>query len=53
MKKINYRVSQKKFTRLAGCKIRSTRLIFKTKMLIYQSKAKLDKKVLFGNITNL
>ena len=28
-------------------------LIFKTKMLIYQSKAKLDVKILFGNITHL
>ena len=27
--------------------------IFKTKMLIYQSKANLDVKILFGNITDL
>ena len=28
------------------------RLIFKTEVLIYQSKAKLDEKVLFGKITH-
>ena len=28
------------FTRLVGCGIRSMRLMFKTKMLIYQSEAK-------------
>ena len=26
--------------------------IFKTEMLMYQSKANLDEKILFGNITN-
>ena len=39
-----YRVSQKKFTRLAGHQIKSVRPIFKTQneMFIYQSKANLD-----------
>ena len=43
----------KNFTRLAGCEIKSMRPIFKTKLLIYQSKANLDEKILFGNITHL
>ena len=44
---------QKKVTRLTGCEIKSTRLIFKTELLIDQSKANFDEKVLFGKITNL
>ena len=40
----NYRVSQKKFTRLAGNGMKSMWSIFKTKMLIYQSKANSDCK---------
>ena len=48
-----YQVNQKKFWRLAGCGIKSMRPIFKTEMLIYQSKANLDEKILFGNITYL
>ena len=46
-------MSQKKFRRLEGCEIKSMRPIFETKMLIYQSKANLDGKVLFGKITLL
>ena len=30
--------------RFAGCKIKSTRLIFKTVMLMYKSKANIDEK---------
>ena len=48
-----YRVSQKKFRCLEGCGIKSMRPIFKTKMLIYQSRVNLDEKVLFGNISHL
>ena len=44
--------TQKKFTHWAGCKIKSMRPIFTTKMLIYQSKANLDEKILFGEITH-
>ena len=40
----------KKFTRSAGDGIK--RPIFKTVMLIYQSKANLDGKILLGEITN-
>ena len=43
----------KMFTPLAGCEIRSTRPTFKTEILIYQSKANLDEKILFRNITRL
>ena len=40
--------------RWAGCEIKSVRPIFKTKMFIYQSKANLDEKTLFGkNIHHL
>ena len=46
-------VSQEKFLRRVGCEINSIRLIFKTKMLIYQSKANLDELILFDNITHL
>ena len=37
---------------MAGYGIKSMRPIFKTKMLIYQSKAKLDENTMFGNITH-
>ena len=47
-----YLVSQKKFTRLAGCEIKNMRLIFINEMSIYQSKANLDEKILFGEITH-
>ena len=46
-----YRVSRKSSTRLMGCEIKSMRPIFKTEMLIYQSKANLDEKILFAKIT--
>ena len=39
--------------RLAGCGIKSTGPILKTEMLLYQSKANLDLKILFGKITHL
>ena len=39
----------KKFTCLAGCEIKSIRPIFKTEMVIYQSKANLDDETFFGN----
>ena len=45
-----YQVSQKKFTHLAGYGIKSMQLIFKTEISIYQSKANLDEKILFGKI---
>ena len=45
-----YRVSQKKFSRLVSYGEKSMRPIFKSKMLIYQSKANLDEKMLFGKI---
>ena len=38
-------MSQKTFKRLGGCEIKSVRPIFKTEILIYQSKAKLDEKI--------
>ena len=44
-------MSQKQFTRLGVCEIKSVGLIFKTKMLILQSKANLDGKILFGRAT--
>ena len=40
-------MSQKKFRRLEGCGIKSMRPIFKTEMLIYQSKANLYERILF------
>ena len=43
---------RKKFTRLVGCGIKSMGPIFKTEMLIYQSKANLDENILFANITH-
>ena len=40
------RMSQKKFMRLGGCEIEGmSRLIFKTAMSIYQSKANLDEEI--------
>ena len=38
---------------LASCEIKSMRLIFKTEMLIYQSKANLDEEILFGILLHL
>ena len=46
-----HRVSQRKFTRLAGCEMQIMRPIFKTEMFIYQSKANVDEKILCGEIT--
>ena len=43
----------KTFTRLMGCGIKIMQPIFKSKIRIYQSKAELDEKVLFGKITHL
>ena len=37
---------------LPGCEIKSMKLMFKTKMFIYQSKADLDQKTLFCEITH-
>ena len=45
-------MSQKKFTPFAGCEIKSMRLTFKTKMLIYQSEGKVHVKFLFSKITH-
>ena len=45
-----YRVSQKKFHRLAGYGVKGMCPIFKTKMLIFQAKANLHGKILFGKI---
>ena len=44
------RVNQKKFTRLASCEMKITTPIFNTEMFIYQSKANLDEKILFGKV---
>ena len=38
---------------LAGSEIKITQPIFKTKILIYQSKANLAMKILFGKVTHL
>ena len=43
---------KKKFTCLAGSRIKRVWVIFKTKMFIYQSKANLDEEILFGRITH-
>ena len=48
-----YLDESKKFRCLAGCGIKSMRPIFKTEMFIYQSKANLDEKILFGKIKYL
>ena len=34
------------------CGVKTTRPIFKTEMLIHQSKATVDEKILFGNINH-
>ena len=47
------RVSQKKLNHLEDCAIKSMWLLLKNKILIYQSKANLDMKILFGKITHL
>ena len=47
-----YQVSQKKFKHLVGCYIKSMGPIFKTELLIYQSQANLDEKLLFDKITH-
>ena len=39
----------KKFTRLVGCEIKSTRPILKTEMLIYLSTVILDEKICLVN----
>ena len=44
-------MNQKKFTRSVGYGIKGMWPIFKTKMLIHQSKAFLDEKTLFFKIT--
>ena len=43
-------MSQKKVYAFGGCEIKKMRLISKTEMLINQSKAKLDEKILFGKL---
>ena len=43
----------KNSTPLAVCGIKCTRLILKTEMLIYQSKANSDVKIVFGKITHV
>ena len=42
----------KNFTRLTGYRIKSMWAMFETKLLIYQSKAKLDEINLFGKVTH-
>ena len=44
--------TSKKSTKLEVCGIDSMRPIFKTKMLMYQSKVNLDVNILFDNITH-
>ena len=44
-------VESKKFMCLEGYGIKSMWLIFKSKMLVFQLKASLDEKILFGKIT--
>ena len=46
-------MSEKMLTRLASYGVKSMRPIFKTKMLIYQSKANLDQKIIFGKFTHI
>ena len=41
------------FTRFVGCGMKSIWPIFKTKMLLYQSKVIFDVKILFRKITHL
>ena len=45
-------MNQKKFKRLVGCYIKSMGPIFKIELLIYQSKANLDEKILIDKITH-
>ena len=45
--------SKESFTSLAGCGMESMQLMFKNEMLINQSKANLDEKILFGKIIHL
>ena len=45
-----YWVKQKKITRLARYEIISMRMIFKTKMLIFQSMAGLNEMTLFSKV---
>ena len=44
-------MGQKKFTRFVGCAMKSIGPILKTEMLIHHSKANLDEKILFGEMT--
>ena len=44
------RESKEKFTRLVRFGIKSVRQIFKTKMLMFQSKLNLDQKTLFKSL---
>ena len=48
-----YRVSQKQFTLVAECGIKSMWPVFNSEMLIYQSKANLDEKDFLDRITCL
>ena len=50
---IHCRVSQQKFSHSADYGIKSMWPIFKNKTLIYESKANLDEKILFAEITHL
>ena len=43
---------QKKVTRFAGYGMKNMRPTFKTEMLVYQSRANLDEKSLFGKIAH-
>ena len=45
--------SKQEFTNLAGNGTKSMLPIFKIEVLIYESKANLDQKILFGKITHL
>ena len=46
-------VSQKRFTRLVGYGIKIVRPTYKTKTLIYQSKANLDEKIFLGKKSHI
>ena len=48
-----YWASQRTFLRLVGCGIKNKCTIFKTEISIHQSKANLDEKILFCNISHL
>ena len=45
-------MSRKELTCLVGCEITNMRQIFKAEVFIYQSKANLDEKILFGKIAH-